>query len=75
MKKSLNSFLRRRAKTDRGIDFRRCDLESREAIAEEKNGLEVCVRMGGAVVYSHEKQKNDCRFFATDFYFGTTGER
>jgi hypothetical protein len=26
-------------------------------LQEEKNGLEVCVRMGGAVDYSHEKQK------------------
>ena len=36
MKESENLFWRRREKTDRGIDFRRRDLESREGLQEEK---------------------------------------
>jgi hypothetical protein len=33
---------------------------------EKKERVKVFVRMLGAVVYSHEKQKTDGRFFAVD---------
>jgi hypothetical protein len=66
MKKSRNSFLFPRLKTDRGIDFRWHDLELREAIARRKSWMEVFVGMGRAVGYSHQKQKTNGGLFAAD---------
>jgi hypothetical protein len=66
MNKTQILFPLRRDETDRGLTFCRRNLRLRVSIAEEKDSLEVFVRMRRAVGYSHPKRKTNSSLFDVD---------